>query len=639
MSEDTDAPESGSPDTNGLALDLAMEEARNNSALHGDVAAFLRDQRSLIATQKHHLQEQFKAMRLGLWEKRLGVLLRVSTAAVGLAFAAGIAWQVWDAAQSNRLLIEPFSLPPDLAVRGLTGDVVAAKLLDRIVAMQAQTNSQRAAKSLTNSWTQDDIKLDIPETGLSLGQLDSFLREKLGHDTHVRGEIVRMANGLELTARAGTDGAESVSGAEADLDGLVQKLSEAIYKLTQPYRYAVWLGTHGSVPEATAIFRTLQRTGSEQDRIWGTVGEGTMITEIAGLGVSRSLWLRAEKLDPNNVVVVGGLAFLRTLQGQNEAALRGYKLAVALPQTHSQETVRADVIPMVVMANQAAVDMLLGDYRKAAGEQIIAVEKGVPGRYGMTALLAIMFAQNHDLKAAAASWSEYPERLSLAPGNTALYKIRAESVISSRRDDWAGVLADQKGLLALYAVYPGMRSIAPTMIAPLAAVAQARLGHFAEAEATIAPTPGDCYECLIARAQIAELRGQQERADWWFARAMAAGPSLPQAEQEWGRVLLARGKPDDATAQFVAANKKGPHFADALEGWGEALMAKNQSHLGLAKLAEAEKYAPNWGRLHLKWGEALVYAGKRAEAKAQFARATQLDLTPSEKAELARTQR
>ena len=65
-------------------------------------------------------------------------------------------------------------------------------------------------------------------------------------------------------------------------------------------------------------------------------------------------------------------------------------------------------------------------------------------------------------------------------------------------------------------------------------------------------------------------------------------------------------------------------------------MAKNQSHRALAKFAEAEKYAPNWGRLHLKWGEALVYSGKPTDAKAQFARAAQLDLTPSEKAELAR---
>ena len=65
-------------------------------------------------------------------------------------------------------------------------------------------------------------------------------------------------------------------------------------------------------------------------------------------------------------------------------------------------------------------------------------------------------------------------------------------------------------------------------------------------------------------------------------------------------------------------------------------MAKNRSDLALAKFAEANTYAPNWGRLHLKWGEALVYAGKKDGAKAQFARAAQLDLTYADRAELAR---
>jgi len=73
-----------------------------------------------------------------------------------------------------------------------------------------------------------------------------------------------------------------------------------------------------------------------------------------------------------------------------------------------------------------------------------------------------------------------------------------------------------------------------------------------------------------------------------------------------------------------------------LEGWGEALMAKNRSDQALAKFAQANKYAPNWGRLHMKWGEALAFSGKPADAKAQFARAAALDLTPSEKAELMR---
>jgi tetratricopeptide (TPR) repeat protein len=174
-----------------------------------------------------------------------------------------------------------------------------------------------------------------------------------------------------------------------------------------------------------------------------------------------------------------------------------------------------------------------------------------------------------------------------------------------------------------------------TYTRPLA-YAQARLGDFAAAERTIAPAPGDCYPCLITRAQIAELQGQHGRADWWFTKAAEAGPSLPFAFEAEGRALLDRRQPDAAIVRFTIANQKSPRFADPLEGWGEALMAKNQSHLALAKFEGANKYAPNWGRLHLKWGEALAYSGKPADARAQFARAGALDLTPSEKSELAR---
>ena len=164
------------------------------------------------------------------------------------------------------------------------------------------------------------------------------------------------------------------------------------------------------------------------------------------------------------------------------------------------------------------------------------------------------------------------------------------------------------------------------------------MGDFAAAHAQIDKTPSDCDLCLRTRAKIDALQKNFAGADFWLARLDAMEPSIPFADEDWGRSLLARGEPDAAIEKFKLANQKGPHFADPLEGWGEALMAKNQSHLALAKFAEAEKYAPNWGRLHLKWGEALVYAGKtrRSEAPNSPARRN-LTLTPAEKAELARS--
>ena len=38
----------------------------------------------------------------------MGVLLRVATAVIGAAIAAGLAFIIWDAAHSKGLLIEPF---------------------------------------------------------------------------------------------------------------------------------------------------------------------------------------------------------------------------------------------------------------------------------------------------------------------------------------------------------------------------------------------------------------------------------------------------------------------------------------------------------------------------------------------------
>lgn len=104
---------------------------------------------------------------------------------------------------------------------------------------------------------------------------------------------------------------------------------------------------------------------------------------------------------------------------------------------------------------------------------------------------------------------------------------------------------------------------------------------------------------------------------------------------DWGAMLLRKGDYDGAIAKFKLANAKGPHFADPLEMWGEALMQENRSDLALAKFEDASRFAPNWGRLHLEWGKALLSAGDKTGAAKQFALASQLDLTSSEKSECA----
>ena len=645
MAEEVDGQDSGA-EASGAGVDPAAVALALGGASRDEADAFLKnqralidDQRSYIAIQKHHLTEQFKKLRLDIWQQRLGVLLRIATGFVGVAVAAGLAYMIWDASQSSGLLIEPFSVPPDLAQRGMTGEVVAAKLLDRLTDIQAQAISLRPIRSFVNDNGQAGFKLEIPETGVSLTELDDFLREKLGHDTHITGEIVRTASGLSLTARAGGDAAQSVSGSEADLDRLVQQLSENVYRLTEPFRYGIYAAEHDRLPETISIMKDLAQSGSTPpDRAYGFAIWGAFSAEESGVDTALSILQQAMDAEPNNSLAQLWLAGVEPLKGLHEQAVRDGAKALSLITSDRLGLYTASTRPILRQAFQGVFDFELGNFHDAVPELALSARSGFTNSVLSSAIQALAEADEHDLVAARGTLFDTANfQVDPFAGLTAQRSLQAKMQIDSGAEDWANVLLDADAIAPIVQKYPGVRSFLPETTTPLLAYAEVRLGKVAEAEARIAATAVDCYSCLIARARIAEVEGQHERADYWFARAIEGQQSIPFAYAHWGQALLERGDPDGAIAKFTLANQKGPHFADPLEMWGEALMKKNRSDLALAKFEEAEKYAPNWGRLHLKWGEALFYAGRKDEAQKQYALAAGLDLSDADKAELAGT--
>ena len=174
------------------------------------------------------------------------------------------------------------------------------------------------------------------------------------------------------------------------------------------------------------------------------------------------------------------------------------------------------------------------------------------------ATLAKNEADDHDLAAARAALVDTAYyRFDYVAGAVALNSLQAKMKINSEAQNWAGVLSDANAFAPMLQKYPGLRSFLPTMTVPLTAYAEARLGKIADAEKHIAATPADCYDCLIARARIAELEGQHPRADLWFARAIDGQKSIPFAYGYWGEALMGRGDYDGAIAKFTIANQKG----------------------------------------------------------------------------------
>jgi pimeloyl-ACP methyl ester carboxylesterase len=120
MADVLEGPEAGggaSPGVDPAGVALALAGASRERA-----DSFLVEQEALIKDQRHHLHEQLKQIHLDVWEKRLGVLLRVATAFIGLAVAAALAWMIWNAANSRDLIMDSFSVPPDNYDVGMLSD-------------------------------------------------------------------------------------------------------------------------------------------------------------------------------------------------------------------------------------------------------------------------------------------------------------------------------------------------------------------------------------------------------------------------------------------------------------------------------------------------------------------------------------
>ena len=638
MSEEAEGQDTGAEAVAGgadpAAVALAMAGASRERA-----DAFLKDQQALIAAQLHHLHEQLKLLKLGIFSQRVSIALKGLTALVGLVVVIGVAVAVWNASQADGLVVDAFSVPPSLAEQGLTGDTVSQDITDQVNAIRdnASVHSLAASRSARQEGG-DDVKVEIPETGVSLMQAWRYLKLWLGDERHVRGSLRPDGDGrIRLTVTLEGEPPASFAGPAGELNKIERQAAEHVYAGIEPINYVIYLVNHRRFDETLAALPAVidaARTPEDRADAFGITADfiarlnGDFALSLARARIARSgaprrftgyvEAARADMVLRHDEEAFGQATAVLALKEQDQASIvrgRGWAAITAEAQVyHSQLQADGQALAGACMNNCNPVRALLTNVEVAA--------------------------LRHDPKAGRALIAE-----ALAVGgNTLLDLANMRTRMDAAANDWQAAAHDANAYLSAAASEPtsspGYRGAWKTNIGtPWLAEAKAHTGDMAGAQALIASTPLDCDVCVRTRGRIAALNRDWAGAARWFEMVSARSPDIPFADADWGAMLLAQGKPDAAIAKFELANQKGPHFADPLEGWGEALMAKNQSHLAVARFAAAGKYAPNWGRLHLKWGEALYYAGQKDEAKAQFARAAQLDLTAAEKTELAQTPR
>lgn len=583
------------------------------------------------------MAEHGARLRLALDRMKLVAQGGVALAAAGVV--ALLSFMAWNAANDRGLVINRFIVPPDLADRQIRGEDFAALVGDKLATLQAKGQSFRNEATFQSGWGKD-IKIAVPGAGISFGDLDRGLRDLLGHETRVDGTLYHDDVALKLSMRAGDGAAIETAGDAAHLDALAQKAAEALLERIEPYRYSKYLEFSGRKDEALAVARrTAASDADAPERAWAWAQISNLLTAV-DIPAAAEAGRRAMRLDPDNALAALNTDVAEFLLGHDQAGAELMALSVALAKKGGG---LSPIGKATSVFNEGNVAVEHGDFGRAAA--IAAVSRGALYAHVndfRAGALQNAYAQWHDLSTARRVEGQLPEGAYVSNLFTNGF-IAPAYAIAAVGEDWPAAERAAREQLAALAPEPEGPVLAKAgrerWVLPNLAIALARQGKLAEAQAITGTLPRDCYLCLRAAALTAGLAGDLPSADRLYAEAVRRNPGLSFADLEWGGLRLQRGDAAGSVAHFARAAGVAPRFADPLKGWGDALAALKQPQAALEKYAAAAERAPRWGGLHLAWGEALLATGDVAKARAQFDAARGLDLTAAERLRLARADR
>jgi tetratricopeptide (TPR) repeat protein len=575
-----------------FAATIALARSESGGQVTGDLAAYLRQLTRLTGRQLEHLGEQrvlnVSRLRVRLWRERLQLGLQILVTAIVAVVVLAVLDVFHRAVTSHQVIIESFDTPPALEARGLSGKVVAGDLLDALTRLQAATRATARKRDIASAWEQD-VKIEVPETGVSIGEIDRLLRARFGHDQHVTGEVVQEPDGrLSLRIRGQGANARAFVGAQQDVDKLVTSAAEYIYGEDEPFLFAVYLNQSGRAADAEAFVSAAYPTAPPADRgalanVWGNAVSAQGRYADAG-----ALYRMAIKDDPRLWSAWSNLIGVASIIEGEEAAWRIGERMRQVARTAAQgdqptlaDWQNLDPLTQDWTAERAALDF---DANRMGGQGTSDVADGPS--------LAEAAGRLHD-------WATADRYLLSSDPNDPHTKAERLFIEGYQALDAAKPAAAVQPLMAFEAMMRANVALGRDFYGDYACYLGSALGlsgKTAEAEGVF-DRAGRWLSCYGFRADALDRAGDWPGAQAAYANAVASAPDLPFAYDRWGLALTRRGDLVGALAKFAQAHQRGPHWADPLKHWGDSLMMLGRRREAAERYAEAAKYAPAWADL------------------------------------------
>lgn len=610
------------------AVDVALDRASD------DVA------RALLEKHGQLIDAQIKSERLEHGAKRMVIFFRAAVGLVALVILVALLWMVVRARSDHGLVIEALSVPPELVQRGLTGEALAANLADKLGEIDKVAQSFRSPETMKVNWG-NDIKIVIPSTGVSIGELDTFLRRQLGGQTIIGGSVFRTPAGLRLTVRAGADGTVDQVGSDAQLEEMVRKAAEGVFEKTQTYRYSKYLEFTGRRDESMAVARDLAANNDDpKERAWAWAQISNLL-ETIDMNKAAAAGFRAIQEDPANPLgYLNACIALDHLSHERQADPICRKAAELGSRP---EGGLSKIGVNTSRANLAAGATLRGDFasamqqiRRANGQKYAGVDE--LNRAGISGLLAAMHDVSGSRRVGGIQSDAWLAGHFANSGGLNTPQVNQAVAL----DDWPRAITLLQEILSVVDKQPEGAAVAKLererAILPRLAVILALDGRVDEARAMAAGLPDDCYDCLAAKGAVAGLAGDFSAASRLVALADGDRPTSPFPDTTLAKIFFRAGRYNDALDWAQRAAARGPRYADALKVRGDALRKLGRIEEADSFYAQAEAAAPRWGRLQIDRAVADYRLGKGGKARQRLGQAASLDLSARDKLVVGRLQ-
>ena len=582
----------------GFAAAIVAHESRYDPAVARATVKFLRHQSHLLAMQAHQLEEehplrisnlrsQSREGRMRRAGQRLRLGLQTITFLVVLSVGLGLLSMVHDAMTSHAVVVEAFDTPPALAPIGLNGKVVATGILDQLQMMQKATRGSIKGLEARSAWA-SDVTIEVPETGVSIGEVDKLMHRKLGRDLHIAGDVVQLPGGdLALTVRGDEVTAKTFRAPLAQLEKLTTEASEYLFGESQPLQFANYLSQKGRTDDEFAFLTDAFPRARDEDRpelanIWGNA------YSLQGkLKEAAAKYRLAMAIHPKFWKAWGNLVGELSLAESEEAAWKeGHAELKAYAKTPQKERPRLVEISNAAVMSQDWPLVLAAALEDSALNGGAGAEDTIEGP-----AIADDYIRLHDP-------AQAPKYLALSdpndvmtramtqlvPGYAAIERGDAAAAIPPLETFWKAWQAD----LTLHYIYNDQ----PCMLG----LAYAMAGRRQDSE-EVFKQAGNWAACIALHGDALAQAGDAAGAQRMWAEGLKIGPDLSPIYLHRGIWEAAHNDLDRAESDFAEATIRSPHWADPLKAWGDALGKQGRWKDALAKYDAALLYAPAWDGL------------------------------------------